>query len=47
MPRRNGQLASKTFLLKEMVVRDVRARYAGSGLGILWAFANPVLWMLL
>ena len=47
MAGRNRQLASKTFLLKEMVVRDVRARYAGSGLGILWAFANPVLWMLL
>src|SRR5215831_1251028 len=30
-----------------MVVRDVRARYAGSGLGILWAFALPILWMLL
>jgi lipopolysaccharide transport system permease protein len=47
MPRKNGQLASKTFLLKEMVVRDVRSRYAGSGLGIVWAFANPILWMLL
>ena len=35
------------FLLKEMVVRDVRSRYAGSALGILWAFAHPVLWMLL
>jgi ABC-type polysaccharide/polyol phosphate export permease len=35
------------FLLKEMVVRDVRARYAGSSLGLLWAFAHPVLWMLL
>ena len=40
-------LASKVFLLKEMVVRDVRARYAGSGLGIVWAFALPILWMLL
>jgi ABC-type polysaccharide/polyol phosphate export permease len=30
-----------------MVVRDVRARYAGSGLGILWAFALPILWMVL
>lgn len=40
-------LASKAFLLKEMVVRDVRARYAGSGLGLIWAFAHPVLWMLL
>ncbi len=30
-----------------MVVRDLRARYAGSGLGLLWAVANPILWMLL
>jgi ABC-type polysaccharide/polyol phosphate export permease len=43
----NRALASKAFLLKEMVVRDVRARYAGSGLGLVWAFAHPVLWMLL
>jgi lipopolysaccharide transport system permease protein len=47
MSNRNGALASKVFLLKEMVVRDVRARYAGSGLGILWAFALPILWMFL
>jgi lipopolysaccharide transport system permease protein len=47
MVTRNGSIASKAFLLKEMVVRDVRARYAGSSLGILWAFAHPVLWMLL
>ena len=47
MSRKNGRLASKTFLLKEMVVRDLRARYAGSGLGLAWAFAHPVLWMLL
>ncbi|MEP6993579.1 MAG: ABC transporter permease [Acidobacteriota bacterium] len=47
MSRKNGQLASKAFLLKEMVVRDLRARYAGSGLGLLWAFAHPILWMLL
>ena len=38
---------SKVFLLKEMVVRDIRARYAGSSLGLAWAFALPVLWMLL
>ncbi|MGH9316972.1 MAG: ABC transporter permease [Thermoanaerobaculia bacterium] len=37
----------KLFLLKEMVVRDLRSRHAGSGLGILWVFASPVLWMLL
>ena len=47
MPNTNGSLASKAFLLKEMVVRDVRSRYAGSGLGLLWAFALPLLWMLL
>jgi lipopolysaccharide transport system permease protein len=47
MANKNGALASKVFLLKEMVVRDVRARYAGSGLGVLWAFALPILWMLL
>jgi lipopolysaccharide transport system permease protein len=47
MPSPNRALASKAFLLKEMIVRDVRARYAGSGLGLVWAFAHPVLWMLL
>lgn len=30
-----------------MVLRDIRARYAGSRLGISWAFAQPVLWILL
>lgn len=47
MSRKNGALASKLFLLKEMVLRDIRARYAGSGLGVAWAFAHPILWMLL
>lgn len=47
MPENASPFASKLFLLKEMVARDVRARYAGSGLGILWAFAMPILWMLL
>jgi lipopolysaccharide transport system permease protein len=40
-------LSSKIFLLKEMVVRDLKSRYAGSGLGVVWAFALPVIWMLL
>ncbi len=44
--KKNG-FAAKAFLLKEMVVRDVRARYAGSGLGLAWAFALPILWMFL
>ena len=47
MTENASPFASKLFLLKEMVARDVRARYAGSGLGILWAFAMPILWMLL
>ena len=47
MTENPSPISAKLFLLKEMVARDVRARYAGSGLGILWAFAMPVLWMLL
>jgi lipopolysaccharide transport system permease protein len=47
MTRNSRGISSKAFLLKEMVVRDLRARYAGSGLGFLWAFVQPVLWMLL
>ena len=47
MPENASPFASKLFLLKEMVARDVRARYAGSGLGVLWAFAMPILRMLL
>jgi lipopolysaccharide transport system permease protein len=30
-----------------MVLRDIRARYAGSRLGMSWAFAQPLLWILL
>jgi len=47
MAERKPVIASKAFLLKEMVVRDIRARYAGSGLGLLWAFLHPILWMAL
>jgi ABC-type polysaccharide/polyol phosphate export permease len=47
MSSKKGRVFAKVFLLKEMVVRDVRARYAGSGLGVAWAFAHPILWMLL
>ncbi len=47
MSSKKNRLSGRAFLLKEMVVRDIRARYAGSGLGIAWAFALPVLWMLL
>jgi ABC-type polysaccharide/polyol phosphate export permease len=40
-------MSAKLFLLKEMVARDIRARYAGSALGLLWAFLHPILWMVL
>lgn len=47
MSGNNNRMAARLFLLKEMVVRDIRSRYAGSSLGLLWAFALPVLWMAL
>jgi homopolymeric O-antigen transport system permease protein len=47
MSSTKNTLASRLFLLKEMVIRDIRARYAGSSLGLLWAVGQPVLWMLL
>jgi ABC-type polysaccharide/polyol phosphate export permease len=47
MSRDARHLSPKLFLLKEMVVRDIRARYAGSGLGIVWVFLHPVLWIVL
>lgn len=28
-------------------MRDLRTRYAGSGLGLVWAFLHPILWMAL
>ena len=34
------------FLLRELVVRNLRGRYAGSALGLLWSLLNP-LWQLL
>ena len=47
MSRDRQPLSSKLFLLKEMVVRDVRARHAGSGLGAAWMVLQPILWMVL
>jgi ABC-type polysaccharide/polyol phosphate export permease len=47
MSSQSRGLSAKVFLLKEMVVRDLRVRYAGSVLGLTWAFAQPILWMLL
>ncbi|HXT22205.1 MAG TPA: ABC transporter permease [Thermoanaerobaculia bacterium] len=34
------------FLLRELVRRDLQGRYAGSALGVLWSFLQP-LWQLL
>jgi lipopolysaccharide transport system permease protein len=34
------------FLLKELIRRDFQGRYAGSALGLVWSFVQP-LWMLL
>jgi lipopolysaccharide transport system permease protein len=34
------------FLIRELVKRDLQVRYAGSLLGIIWSFVQP-LWMLL
>src|SRR5512132_2645997 len=47
MSRDTRRLSAKLFPLKEMVVRDTRSRYAGSGLGVAWVFVNPILWMVL
>jgi ABC-type polysaccharide/polyol phosphate export permease len=38
-------MTPRRFLLKELVTRDLRARYAESLFGFLWAFATP-LWQL-
>jgi lipopolysaccharide transport system permease protein len=47
MSSRPSSFEARLFLLREMVVRDIRARYAGSSLGLAWAFAQPLLWMFL
>lgn len=47
MSSNRKRLSARLFLVKEMVLRDIRARYAGSRLGISWAFAQPLLWILL
>jgi len=47
MSSNRKSLSARLFLVKEMVLRDIRARYAGSRLGIFWAFAQPLLWILL
>ena len=43
-PRR--RFRQSLFLLRELVVRNLRARYAGSLLGLAWSLLNP-LWQLM
>jgi lipopolysaccharide transport system permease protein len=38
-------VSQSLFLLKELVKRDLQSRYAGSALGLLWSFVQP-LWTL-
>lgn len=44
-PFRHPNMVRFRFLLRELVARDLRGRYAGSLLGFLWAFVHP-LWQL-
>lgn len=45
-PTSEMRLRHHFFLLKELVRRDFQGRYAGSLLGLVWSFVQP-LWMLL
>jgi ABC-type polysaccharide/polyol phosphate export permease len=40
-------MKDKLNLLKYFLIRDIKARYAGSALGILWTFLMPVIQILL
>lgn len=44
-PRPAPLMVRFRFLLRELVLRDLRSRYAGSLLGFVWAFVHP-LWQL-
>ncbi len=41
----SGAFARNRELLAELVRRDVKARYRGSALGVLWTLLNPILFM--
>lgn len=36
------EIIQNRTLLKQFSINDFKARYAGSALGIFWAFANPL-----
>ncbi len=42
----SGPLTSRYELLLELVRRDVKSRYRGSVLGVLWTLLNPLVFML-
>ncbi|KAA8785639.1 ABC transporter permease [Paenibacillus amylolyticus] len=37
-----NSLQQNKYLIKNMVVRDIRQRYSGSALGLLWFFIQPI-----
>jgi ABC-type polysaccharide/polyol phosphate export permease len=39
-------MSRAAYLVRELVVRDLRGRYTGSALGFLWAFVHPI-WQLI
>ncbi len=39
-------MKEKTKLFKDLVVNDLKARYSGSALGIIWAFVQPMVTVL-
>lgn len=41
------ELYKHRFLLWQLVIRDIKARYRGSFLGFLWTFMNPFLQMII
>lgn len=41
-PNRRGGLWEHRGLLRQLIIRDVQARYRGSALGVLWSLLNPL-----
>lgn len=46
LPAGSGRPKS-AFLLSQLVLRDLKSRYAGSAFGPAWTLATPLLWLLL
>jgi ABC-type polysaccharide/polyol phosphate export permease len=41
------KIAQNRFMIRSLVVRDIRARYTGSFLGVFWAFVHPLTQLLI